>query len=244
LASKWRHAALRSAYLESPNCALRALPGAIWEPTLGIRIGLTGPGFRKAELNHGTDNVLTVTQGAEYLRAGKVIAYPTEAVFGLGCDPASEEAVRRILQLKLRDADLGLILIADSWEHLAPFAQRVDSAQLDKALATWPGPVTWLFPRATKVPDWLAGKRTAGTHPTIALRVSAHPTCRALCAKFEGAIVSTSANPHAAPPAISAAQVRDYFADDIDGIVAGKLGTQHKPSEIRDLLSGRVIRAA
>jgi len=199
---------------------------------------------REAGLNHGADAVLTVTQAAEYLSAGRVIAYPTEAVFGLGCDPASEPAVRRILQLKQRSADAGLILIADCWEHLAPYAQRVDPGQLEKALATWPGPVTWLFPRADSVPDWLAGKQTTSTHPTIALRVTDHATCRALCAGFGGAIVSTSANPHAAPPATTAAQVIAYFADAIDGVVEGTPGTQQKPSEIRDLLSGRVIRAA
>jgi len=183
--------------------------------------------------------VLTVVQGAEYLSAGKIIAYPTEAVFGLGCDPASEPAVRRILQLKQRSAEAGLILVADCWERFAPFVQRVDPLQLDQVLATWPGPVTWLFPRAYSVPDWLAG-----THPTIALRVSAHPTCRALCARFAGAIVSTSANPHGAPPATSARQVISYFADAIDGVVEGTLGPQQKPSEIRDLQTGRVIRAA
>ncbi len=190
-------------------------------------------------MTHGANAVLTVTQAAEYLTAGKVIAYPTEAVFGLGCDPASEAAVRRILQLKQRSADAGLILIADCWERFRPFVAPVDPVQLKKTLATWPGPVTWLFPRADSVPDWLAG-----THPTIALRVSAHETCRALCARFAGAIVSTSANPHASPPATSAAQVTLYFADTIDGTVEGELGKQHKPSEIRDLVSGAVIRAA
>jgi L-threonylcarbamoyladenylate synthase len=178
-------------------------------------------------------------QGAQYLRSGKVIAYPTEAVFGLGCDPASEPAVRRILQLKQRSPDAGLILVADCWEHLEPFVKRVAAVQLEKALATWPGPVTWLFPRAESVPDWLAG-----THPTIAVRVTAHETCRSLCAGFAGAVVSTSANPHAAPPATSAKQVATYFADSIDGIVEGTLGKQQQPSEIRDLLSGAIIRAA
>jgi len=145
--------------------------------------------------------------------------------------------------MKQRSADTGLILVADCWERFAQFVQRVDPLQLDKALATWPGPVTWLFPRADSVPDWLAGKHPTSTHPTIALRVSAHPTCRALCARFAGAIVSTSANPHAAQPATSARQVTSYFADAIDGVVEGKLGKQQRPSEIRDLQSGRVIRA-
>jgi L-threonylcarbamoyladenylate synthase len=147
--------------------------------------------------------------------------------------------VRRILALKQRSQDAGLILVADCWERFLPYVRRVEPAQLDQALATWPGPVTWLFPRADAVPDWLAG-----VHPGIAVRVTAHETCRALCARFGGAIVSTSANPHNAPPATSAAQVSTYFADTIDGIVEGALGEQQKPSEIRDLLSGQVIRAA
>ena len=181
--------------------------------------------------------MLTIAQGAEYLKAGKVIACPTEAVFGLGCDPANEPAVRRILVLKQRSEDAGLILIADCWERFLPYVQQVDQHILEKALATWPGPVTWLFPRAESVPGWLAG-----IHPSIAVRITAHETCRALCARFGSAMVSTSANPHAAPPATSAAQVEAYFAGTIDGIVEGSLGTQQKPSEIRDLLSGRVMR--
>ena len=181
--------------------------------------------------------MLTVSQAAECLREGRVIAYPTEAVYGLGCDPLNEAAVRRVLELKSRPAEAGLILIADRLERFRRFVRTVDDTLLDRALATWPGPVTWLFPRAAGVPDWLAG-----SHPTIALRVTAHPLCQALCQAFGGAIVSTSANPRAAEPARTPEQVTEYFGDALCGIVEGPLGAGERPSEIRDLATGHVLR--
>jgi len=173
------------------------------------------------------------------MRQGKVIAYPTEAVYGLGCDPANETAVRHLLALKNRSPQAGLILLADSIECLAPFVQPVAEELLEAALKTWPGPVTWLFPRADGVPDWLAGK-----HPTVAVRVTAHAVCRALCSAFGGAIVSTSANPGGAVPAVTPGEVEHYFGDGIAGVVQGSLGGFSKPSEIRDLVTGAVVRAA
>ena len=182
--------------------------------------------------------LLPVGEAVERLKRAEVIAYPTEAVYGLCCDPLSETAVRDILRLKSRPEEAGLILIADRVERFRPFVGALKEGLLDRALATWPGPVTWLFPRAPDVPDWLAG-----SHATIALRVTAHPVCRALCSSFGSAIVSTSANPRSDPPARSAAQVARYFGDALGGIVEGELGSDPRPSEIRDLASGRVIRA-
>lgn len=181
--------------------------------------------------------VLSVIQGAQSLREGKVLAYPTEAVYGLGCDPACENAVLRILELKGRPQAAGLILIADRFERFTPYVGPLQPGSLERAQSYWPGPVTWLFPRGDGVPDWLAG-----THPTIALRVTAHPVCRRLCAAFGGAIVSTSANPRSAEPARTAQQVEAYFGSAICGIVEGELGDEPRPSEIRDLATGQVIR--
>jgi len=182
--------------------------------------------------------LLTIGQAVDCLKAGQIIAYPTEAVYGLGCDPANEQAVRKILSLKSRNAGAGLILIADIFERFSPYADFVEPEQLSAAQATWPGPVTWLFPCAPGVPDFLTGNQ-----PTIALRVTAHPVCRALCAAFGGAIVSTSANPGGAPPALSAQAVDDYFAAGIAGTVTGALGGRDRPSGIRELATGRIIRA-
>ena len=182
-------------------------------------------------------HLLTTRQGAQCLFEGGVIAYPTEAVYGLGCDPDQQDAVLRILELKSRPASAGLILIADRLERFAPYIGPVTPEARERAMATWPGPVTWLFPRAPTVPDWLAG-----IHSTIALRITAHPGCRALCEAFGGPIVSTSANPSSEEPARSPEQVVSYFHDRICGIVEGELGGSGQPSEIRDLESGRVLR--
>lgn len=182
--------------------------------------------------------LLSISEAVQCLRAGRVIAYPTEAVYGLGCDPTNEHAVRRVLDLKSRPEAAGLILIADGFERFEAFVGPTAPGLLDRALATWPGPVTWLFPRGDGVPDWLAG-----THDTIALRVTDHPVCRALCTAFGGAIVSTSANPSGAEPARTASRVDEYFGNGIGGIVQGALGARDLCSEIRDLTSGRVLRS-
>lgn len=182
--------------------------------------------------------LLTIRQGAQCLFDGGVIAYPTEAVYGLGCDPENEKAVRKILELKNRPASAGLILIADRLERFAPYIEPVSAEQKERALSAWPGPVTWLFPRAGHVPDWLAG-----VHTTIALRITAHEGCRLLCEAFGGPVVSTSANPSSEDPARSAARVASYFPDQLCGIVEGDLGGSDQPSEIRDLVTGRVIRS-
>ena len=183
-------------------------------------------------------HTLLDTAGAvEQLRTGHVIAYPTEAVYGLGCDPANESAVRKLLSLKGRQASAGLVLIASEYSQLQPWIADIDESLVDKAMQTWPGPVTWLFPRASSVPDYVAGK-----HDTIAIRITAHEPSRELCAAFDSALVSTSANHTADRPARSIEEVNEYFGQNIKGILAGPLGGAKNPSEIRDLISGNIIR--
>ncbi len=167
-----------------------------------------------------------------------MIAYPTEAVFGLGCDPLEYQAVQRILDLKRRDAAKGLILIASRFEQLLPFIAPLDSAQRLSLDASWPGPVTWVVPAAPHTPFWLTGGRK-----TIAVRVSAHPRVRELCELCGMALVSTSANKSGAPPARSALQVRNSLGSDVDYIVPGPVGGLTRPTEIRDLVSGKILRA-
>ena len=183
--------------------------------------------------------LLDTTAAVEQLRAGQVIAYPTEAVYGLGCDPANESAVRKVLSLKDRPESAGLVLIASEYSQLQAWIAEIDQSLVEKAMQTWPGPVTWLFPRAMGVPDYLAGN-----HDTIAVRLTAHEPSRALCNAFGSALVSTSANPTAEEPARSAREVEDYFGHHIGGILAGPLGGAENPSEIRDLLHDNIIRQA
>ena len=182
-------------------------------------------------------SLLDTAAAVGQLRAGHVIAYPTEAVYGLGCDPANESAIRKLLALKGRRESAGFVLIASKFSHLKPWIPDLDESLTDKAMKTWPGPVTWLFPRAAGVPDYVAGN-----HDTIALRITAHEPSRALCDAFGSALISSSANLTATRPARSTAEVEAYFGNQLAGILAGPLGGAVNPSEIRDLVSGDIIR--
>ncbi len=171
------------------------------------------------------------------MRQGKVIAYPTEAVYGLGCDPLDHHAVTCLLELKERPESAGLILISDEFSRFADFVAPVDDASIQEAMETWPGPVTWLFPKSASCPGWISGD-----HESVAIRVTDHPVCRQLCESFDGAIVSTSANRSGESPARDRAQVERAFGDSIAGVVEGALGGLDRPSEIRDVVSGAVVR--
>jgi L-threonylcarbamoyladenylate synthase len=179
-----------------------------------------------------------IKRAAAILHQGGIVAYPTEGVWGLGCDPGNAEAVLRLLALKQRPWQKGLILIAADYEQLAPYITATP-AMLKRARATWPGPVTWLLPAQVATPPWLRG-----THRSVAVRVTAHPVAAALCRRFGGAVVSTSANLSGHPAARRRLQVQAYFGADLDYIVPGPLGAHHGTTEIRDARSGSVIRAA
>lgn len=176
-------------------------------------------------------------EAARVLRGGGVLAYPTEAVYGLGCDPLDAEAVYRVLSLKGRAVGKGLILIGSDFSQLAPFVAELPPQRRGEVEASWPGPVTWLLPAHPGLPRWLRG-----VHETIAVRVTAHPLAASLCRAFGAAIVSTSANPSGRTPARSPLTVRRYFDDRVDSILHGSLGGRARPSEIRDGISGDVIR--
>jgi len=176
-------------------------------------------------------------QASAYIQQGGILAYPTEAVYGLGCDPYNPDAVLRLLKLKQRSIDKGLILVAANYDQLDPFVMPLSNAIKRKVLASWPGPITWILPARPEVPHHLTGR-----HTSIAIRVSAHPVIKALCTKIDQALVSTSANISARPSARSALAVHAIFGQKIDYILPGKLSGTGKPSEIRDALSGAIIR--
>lgn len=178
-------------------------------------------------------------QAVAVLRAEGVIAYPTEAVWGLGCDPFSEAAFARILELKARPLRKGVILVAASLEQVQPLLDPLPQALADQARAVWPGPVTCVLPDPLKqVPSWIRG-----AHGGVAVRVSAHPLVQALCTAFGGPLVSTSCNPTGRAPARRAWQVRQYFGEALDGILPGALGGQRRPTRIIDLQTQTLLRS-
>ena len=181
-----------------------------------------------------------IAPAAALLRRGGVIAYPTEAVWGLGCDPRNEAAVLRLLQIKQRDIGKGLILIAAQVEDLKPYVDfgALPEDALAGVLATWPGPHTWIVPADAGTPRWLTGD-----HDGIAVRVSAHPTVIALCRAFGGALVSTSANPAGAPPPVAMTDFDPGLLQAIDGVIEGDTGSLERPTPIRDARTGQVLRS-
>lgn len=172
------------------------------------------------------------------LQAGGIIAYPTEAVYGLGCDPLNPQAVTRLLALKQRPWHKGLILIASKREQLDPYLETVPKEIEQKLGQSWPGPVTWLLPARAEVPFWLRGE-----HATLAVRITAHPLASAICETFGGPLVSTSANHAGHEPARNALTVRRGLGNEVDYILHGALGDSDKPTEIRDARTDRIIRA-
>ncbi|RLM20419.1 L-threonylcarbamoyladenylate synthase type 1 TsaC [Brenneria alni] len=172
------------------------------------------------------------------LRNEKVVAYPTEAVFGLGCDPDSEVAVKRLLALKQRPWQKGLILIAADYQQLVPYVD--DSAlsddQKNTMFSSWPGPVTWVIPARSTTPKWLTGQFNS-----LAVRVSAHPLVKKLCLGYAKPLVSTSANLSGQSPCRSEQEVYQQFGNDFP-VLRGNVGGRINPSEIRDVLTGELLR--
>lgn len=166
-----------------------------------------------------------------------VVAYPTEAVWGLGCDPWSEEAVARVLDLKGRAEHRGLILIGCHWDQFKPYLNGLDQQQQSNLQKTHKKPITWLIPDNGCAPPWIVGN-----HDTLAVRVTSHPVAAALCKAYGGPLVSTSANPQGLPAATSGFKVRRYFSKSLDYQTPGRVGAATKASEIRHLLTGEVIR--
>lgn len=179
-----------------------------------------------------------IDAAAAALAAGSVIACPTEAVWGLSCDPFNESAVARLLALKERPVEKGLILVAADESQLEQLLEPLGSEQRATLSASWPGPNTWLLPHGGRVPAWVSGE-----HATVAVRVTAHAGMAGLCRAFGGPLISTSANPGGAPPALNETEVLEYFGAALDGWLPGALGDASRPSTIRDLSSGEVIRA-
>ncbi len=178
-----------------------------------------------------------ISYAVNCLQQGGVIAYPTEAVWGLGCDPMNEQAVASLLALKGRSEAKGLILIASSMEQLSPFLRGLDAGQRQVLKDSWPAATTWLVPDNGFAPAWIKGD-----FDSVALRVTAHPVAQSLCEAFGGPIVSSSANLQGKIPAKTRQRVQQYFPSSLATIVPGQAGKNAKPTQIKDLLSGATIR--
>lgn len=186
---------------------------------------------------NNTNEGNSINSAVETLRSGGVIAYPTEAVYGLGCDPFNKRSVIRVLELKRRSIHKGLILLSHDWDIVSNLTLPIPQHLLDMVFSTWPGPTTWVFPANIDVlPYWIRGERNS-----IAIRITAHPISKELCKSFGKPIISTSANIEGEIPVRSYQEVTPIFKG-IDYILQGDVGELTKPTPIYDALTMHTIR--
>lgn len=178
---------------------------------------------------------IPILKAARILKQGGVIAYPTEGIYGLGCLPDREDAVRRVLDIKQRDPSMGLVLIASRPDQLLDWAALPDA----ELTADPEHPITWILEARPSVPELVRGD-----HAGVAVRVTAHPVAAALCDAADSALVSTSANVTGRPPTRSPYVLRRRFGRLVDYVVPGRCGDAKGASEIRDYITGRVLRPA
>lgn len=183
-----------------------------------------------------------IERAARILLAGGVIAYPTEAVFGLGCLPQHRGAVERLLAIKRRSWRKGLLLIGADLSQLTRYVLLPEEPRRGEILASWPGAVTWVLNARPGVSRWVSGVGS-GTVATVAVRLTDHPLARALCERLGHALISTSANLSGRPPLKRALQVRRELGRTVDYVLPGQVGGLARPTAIKDGRTGRVLRA-
>ncbi len=181
-------------------------------------------------------NDTQLNQAIQCLKSGGVIAYPTESVYGLGCDATDLESVSRILKIKKRDPDKGLILLVSDIQQASRFIIPLTEQQIAKLNQPSAHAITWLLARNRAVSTLITG-----THSKLAVRVTTHPIAKMLCEGFGSPIISTSCNLHGQPSHRDAESVASDSSLDLDLIIEGSCGRE-PPSRIIDLLTGARIR--
>ena len=179
----------------------------------------------------------SLAQAVSTIESGGLIAYPTEAVYGLGCAAADRTAAERLLSLKNRPIHKGLISIVSDLDQVRSWLDEQYAHYWSKASQSWPAAITWLFPSNATAPSWLTGK-----HQRLAVRMPSHPLALALCKHSRQALISTSANIAGEPACKTSKQVYEVFSDQLDYILEGNCGEQESPSIIKDLITDERMR--
>ena len=177
-----------------------------------------------------------LARAVNIIKTQGVIAYPTEGVWGLGCDPFSQRAVDKLLNIKKRSVDQGLLLVATHIGQFDPFLEGLERKYYEELDRAWPGPTSYLVPDNGFAPRWVVG-----AHQTLGLRISDHPVIKALCS-LTGPLVSTSANITGSPPMKSAEEIKELFSEEIDYVLFGELGKLGRPTKIKNIVTGEILR--
>ena len=177
-----------------------------------------------------------VDEAVKFLNKGELIGYPTEAVYGLGCDPWNKESVNKISKLKGRSPDKPFLMVISSKDQLEDL---VDVSSLtDKVWMSWPGHTTWLIKAKDSVPSWMKDKQTG----KVGIRMSEHPVVVDLCNLFKKPLISTSANISGKSEIKDPSVFKKTFMTEIKYLVDGHIGNYQKTSIIIDMESEQKIR--
>lgn len=177
----------------------------------------------------------SIRHAAHIIRQGGVIAYPTETVYGLGCDIYNPAAIEEINFVKQRPRNKQFILLAGSFDHIKSLI-TVDQKQKEQILSTTE-PTSWVIKASPTAPPWLLD-----SHDSITIRISTSTLVKKLCNALNQAIISTSANISGKAPAHNSLDLHKYFHHKIDKILVSNQKLSSKPSKIIRLCDNHVIR--
>ena len=180
---------------------------------------------------------LDIHSAIEWLKSGKILAHPTESIWGLGCDAFNKAAVQKIFQLKKRNPSKNFILLCNSQEFLYKYLINLSAEDKNFLSKNWPGPVTFLLKYNENLPEHLHTK-----NGKIAVRVSNHLPIKLLFNRFKGFIVSTSANLSGEEIINNPDDIVNFFESDDLAYYDERLGKNIKPSKIIDLESRSIVR--
>jgi L-threonylcarbamoyladenylate synthase len=175
-----------------------------------------------------------IEKAVAVLRAGGLVAFPTETVYGLGADASNPDALRKIFAAKGRPQDHPLIVHVADAVQLANWARDIPPPAARLAKRFWPGPLTIILRRAPHVSDLVTGGQD-----TVALRVPSHPVAQALLRAFGGGVAAPSANRFGRVSATTAEHVRHEFGAAVDCVLDGGAADVGIESTIVDLSGAR-----
>jgi L-threonylcarbamoyladenylate synthase len=173
-----------------------------------------------------------IESAVRVLKAGGLVAFPTETVYGLGADASNARAIARLYQVKGRPADHPVIVHFDSPANAFAWARDVPNAARALAERFWPGPLTLILKRSDKAGDFVTGGQDA-----VGLRVPSHPVARELLSAFGGGVAAPSANRFGHVSSTTAAHVRAEFGSRVDLVLEGGATDVGIESTIVDLSS-------
>ncbi|MCA9751125.1 MAG: threonylcarbamoyl-AMP synthase [Gemmatimonadetes bacterium] len=191
-------------------------------------------------VDHGTPDREVVERVADLLRAGRIVAMRTDTVYGLLGSVNRPDALRRLVELKLRPVGKPFILLAADWiavrsvtSHLTPVARRLGSRY-------WPGPLTLVLPGDENLPD-----EVTAAGPAVALRIPRDPLLAAILKATRAVVAAPSANLPGEPPVQSAGEALELFGDGIDLALDGGPPPATLASTIVDCrgAQGEILRA-